>query len=360
MGFLKRNAFLAAALLPLLSCVWSSGEGEKSAEMVYCQFSGGDCKHMSQHVCGESRGDVMDECPLSSSSVRSSSGVRSSSSAVQSSGSRLSSSSLVSLPSSSGSVVSSSSSIVSSSSAALSSATQSSSSSIRSSSSVVSSSSSYVLSSSAKSSSSSVSGGYIGSYGSVSHGGKSYKTVVIGTQTWMAENLNVMHNSGNGESWCYGGQESNCNTYGRLYNWAAAMNLTSSCNSSSCASQVESKHQGLCPSGWHIPTDGEWSTLENNVGGSDTAGKYLKSTSGWNSDGNGLDTYGFSALPGGFRITGGSFFSAGDNGSWWSSSEYTALGAYYRSMVYNDGNAYWGHYGKANGFSVRCVQDNAP
>jgi uncharacterized protein (TIGR02145 family) len=230
-----------------------------------------------------------------------------------------------------------------------------SSSSIRSSSSVASSSSSRASSSSAAASACNQTGVINGS--PVTYGGETYQTVVICGQTWMARNLNVMHNSDNGESWCYGGQESNCNTYGRLYDWVAAMNLPSSCYSSPCASQVKSKHQGLCPSNWHIPTDDEWSTLEDNVGGSDTAGKHLKSTSGWNSNGNGLDTYGFSALPGGYRLTDGLFDYAGNDGYWWSASEYSSGYAYCRYIYYYDVYAYWGYGDKAIGFSVRCVQD---
>jgi uncharacterized protein (TIGR02145 family) len=204
-------------------------------------------------------------------------------------------------------------------------------------------------------SSGSVAGGYTGSYGSVTHGGKSYKTVVIGTQTWMAENLNYSVTG----SVCYNGQESNCGTYGRLYSWATAMDLPSSCNSGSCSGQVQSKHRGICPSGWHIPSDAEWTTLTNYVGSS-TAGTKLKATSGWNSRGNGTDTYGFAAIPGGCGASGGGFGYAGDLGTWWSSTEDGALSAYARVMDYDyEGVGGYG-YGKYYLFSVRCLQDSAP
>ncbi|MDR1830182.1 MAG: hypothetical protein LBQ76_05355, partial [Candidatus Fibromonas sp.] len=150
---------------------------------------------------------------------------------------------------------------------------------------------------------SSSSGSYTGSYGSVYYEGQSYKTVAIGTQTWMAENLNYAPNSGTFIS-C---NTYDCSTYGRLYDWSTAMSLPSSCNSSTCSNQVQSKHRGICPNGWHIPSNDDWDKLfryVDNVSGSGlydspTAGRYLKSTTGWNSGGNGTNQYGFSALPGG-------------------------------------------------------------
>jgi uncharacterized protein (TIGR02145 family) len=200
----------------------------------------------------------------------------------------------------------------------------------------------------------------------VSYGGEIYQTVVICDQTWMARNLNVMHNSGNGDSWCYDDDESNCDTYGRLYNWAAAMNLPSSCNSSSCASQVSSKHQGICPNGWHIPSDSEWKTLIKNVGGS--AGTKLKTTSGWNESDTGwpptgTDDFGFAALPGG---TGGGgdwgsyFFEAGDFGHWCSSTEYNSSNPWYAQIYYDLEVNYRSNFYKTSLCSVRCLQDYAP
>jgi uncharacterized protein (TIGR02145 family) len=177
----------------------------------------------------------------------------------------------------------------------------------------------------------------------------------------MAENLNCDVSG----SWCYGNDPSNCATYGRLYDWSTAMNLPSSCNSSSCASQIQSKHRGICPEGWHIPTNDEWSTLESYVGGSDIAGRKLKATSGWNScgpSGSGSsyvceDAFGFSALPGGYRYADGIFYSAGNYGYWWCASEDDARYACYRNMSYFSDFAYWYYYDKADGFSVRCLQD---
>jgi len=118
-----------------------------------------------------------------------------------------------------------------------------------------------------------------------------YRTERIGDQVWMTENLNCDVSG----SKCYDNKESNCATYGRLYNWATAMNLPAGCNSSICASKINAKHRGICPEGWHIPSDAEWTTLTDYVGY--TAGKYLKAENGWNSGGNGNDMYGFLGYP---------------------------------------------------------------
>lgn len=110
-----------------------------------------------------------------------------------------------------------------------------------------------------------------------SRDGKTYKTVKIGSQIWMAENLNYRTR----DSYCYEDKISNCDKYGRLYTWDAAITA--------------------CPSGWHLPSHAEWETLVTAVGGESGAGTKLKSTSGWLKDGNGSDSFGFSALPAGER-----------------------------------------------------------
>ena len=201
--------------------------------------------------------------------------------------------------------------------------------------------------------------------------GKLYATTTIGTQVWMKENLN--YNAS--DSKCYDNLESNCDIYGRLYNWATAMSFDASCNSSSCSSQVQSKHKGVCPSGWHIPSDANWNTLINYAGGQATAGKKLKATSGWpnsyGENGNGTDNYGFSALPSGFgggckscigHGSDGSFEIVGYRGYWWSATENNARGYeyeavcrtidYYGSDRVSNTNEY-----KVNFLSVRCVKD---
>jgi len=155
------------------------------------------------------------------------------------------------------------------------------------------------------------------------------KIAKIGTQTWMAENLN-RNVSG---SKCYDNNSANCNMYGRLYNWATAMTV--------------------CPSGWHLPTDAEWDVLMTAVGG----GTKLKASSGWNSNGNGTNDYGFSALPGGVGGSDGGFGNVGNVGSWWSATEYNASNAYRLSISYNSSNVDRGYYGKSYLYSVRCVQN---
>jgi uncharacterized protein (TIGR02145 family) len=125
-----------------------------------------------------------------------------------------------------------------------------------------------------------------------SRDGKTYKKVKIGNQTWMAQNLNYQTSSG---SWCYDNNTSNCNTYGRLYNYNAAENA--------------------CPSGWHLPTEREWEILETRAGG-EKAGLFLKARTGWNSGGNGEDDFGFTALSGGYRNDEGNFDGVGSDGIW--------------------------------------------
>ncbi len=165
----------------------------------------------------------------------------------------------------------------------------------------------------------------------LSCGGQTYRTVNINGQVWMAENLNYDASG----SKCYSNGSSNCNTYGRLYNWETA--------------------NKVCPDGWHLPSDSEWTELTDYVGSG--AGTKLKATTGWNSGGNGTDTYGFSALPGGFGFSVGFFFDAGYFGYWWSATEYNSSLAWYRGMYYNDGYVGRNGYIKSYLFSVRCLKD---
>jgi len=188
-----------------------------------------------------------------------------------------------------------------------------------------------------------------------SRDGKSYKTVRIGTQTWMAENLNY-NASG---SVCYDNSLSNCGTYGRLYNWVTAMALDANYNSSNWnEGSGGKKHRGVCPSGWHLPSEWNWIQLRSDALGSDVFGygEKLKSTSGWSSNGNGTDDYGFSALPGGYGA-GSRFFNAGDNGYWWSTSEEGDEDARVSGLKYDDLGIYVIYMPKTFLLSVRCVQD---
>jgi len=132
---------------------------------------------------------------------------------------------------------------------------------------------------------------------------------------------------------CYGNDNANCAKYGRLYNWETA--------------------KTVCPDGWRLPSDAEWTTLTNYVGSN--AGTKLKSTTGWNNNGNGTDTYGFLALPGGSGSN--SENNAGRSGYWWSATEYDSDFAYGRAMD-NGSDVYRNYYGKSLLFSVRCLKDD--
>jgi len=192
-----------------------------------------------------------------------------------------------------------------------------------------------------------------------SRDGRTYRTVKIGTQTWMAENLNyadsiAMPNLA-GNSWCYGNSADSCAKYGRLYTWTGVMNIASSYQSARASSVISSPHQGVCPTGWHVPSGSEWVTLETAVGAS-TAGTALKSASGWYNDGNGTDRYGFSALPGGYYY-GSGFYSVGYYGNWWTATEYGLANAYYWYMDNFYTHVYTNDIDKMHGRSLRCLED---
>jgi len=174
---------------------------------------------------------------------------------------------------------------------------------------------------------------------------------VVGSQTWMAENLNYTADS----SWCYLRNPSYCETYGRLYTWKSAMaGLESS-------GTEPSGVQGVCPSGWHLPSFAEWRTLRDyadaNSGG-DPSGYHLKSTSGWLDDGNGSDAFGLSLTPGGYDPFDHLFEALGTMGTWWSS---TVAGypsaAYYMFIVDSDDYFYSSNTSKKNALSVRCLKN---
>jgi uncharacterized protein (TIGR02145 family) len=197
----------------------------------------------------------------------------------------------------------------------------------------------------------------------VSYGGEDYEAVLIGTQTWMAKNLNYSVSG----SKCIGasGTSGNlvdsggrCGTYGRLYSWAIAMNLPSSCNSSSCASSV----RGICPEGWHIPSHDEWITLTEYAGGFSTAGTKLKAASGWNSSPYdtpiGTDDYGFSALPSSLgNNSDGNFINAGLYGYWWSSTEISSGVSSWFMGFNNVAVSFGGNSDESYLRSVRCIKD---
>jgi uncharacterized protein (TIGR02145 family) len=166
-----------------------------------------------------------------------------------------------------------------------------------------------------------------------SRDGKTYKTVKIGEQIWMAENLNFRTK----DSWCNDNKLSNCSKYGRLYTWNAAIKA--------------------CPSGWHLPSKVEFETLFTAVGGKLTAGKMLKSQSGWYYNGNGIDAYGFSALPAAARNYHGGFSYADKNAYFWSATKLGKYDAFYLYLYYRSETVYLYDYNKDNALSVRCLRD---
>ena len=200
--------------------------------------------------------------------------------------------------------------------------------------------------------------------------GQTYNTVKIGSQCWMKENLNVgtridgannQSNNGTIEKYCYNDDNANCNTYGGLYQWNEMMQYTTT-----------QGVQGICPSGWHLPTDNEWKILEGTVDSQypvgdpewdDTsyrgydAGKNLKSTSGWYNNGNGVNSSGFTALPGGYRNVSGSFYALTVYGYFWSSSEDSGTEAWFRILNYDHDQVARNISDKTNGRPIRCLKD---
>ena len=204
----------------------------------------------------------------------------------------------------------------------------------------------------------------------VTYEGQVYNTIQIFSQCWLKENLNVgtmiegiddMEDNGIIEKYCYNNEPDSCIKYGGLYQWWEMMQYT-----------TQQGTQGICPPGWHIPTDDEWKILEGtvdiqygighsewnnwNLRGFD-AGKRLKSTSGWYSGGNGTDNFGFSALPGGFRYYSGGFYGLEEGTDFWSSAEDGSSNACLRGLGYDYGQVSRNYTNKNHGFSVRCLKD---
>ena len=193
-----------------------------------------------------------------------------------------------------------------------------------------------------------------------------YKTVQIGDQIWMAENLNFAYigvpytyydDTSDSTSWCYDNDPANCTKYGRLYTWAAAMDSVKTGCGFDKTCGLSGIVQGICPTGWHLPDSTEWETLITAVGGGLSPGEALKLQSGWLDDGNGTDAFGFSALPAGYRdILDGAFNRGGDFTVFWTATEVE----YYACSVtlnYFNGIAFMGGFNKGLGHSVRCVKD---
>lgn len=190
--------------------------------------------------------------------------------------------------------------------------------------------------------------------------GNVYKTVTIGTQVWLAENLKVTHfangdtipcitndfgwsNTYQGAYCNYDNSESNSVSYGRLYNWYAVAD-----------------GRNICPGGWHVPTDAEWTVLTNYLSGESVAGGKLKEpgTTHWLSPNTeATNETGFSALPSGTRNGSGSYSNSYNHGYWWTSVSQDSATAWSRNMNYNHANVYRNYDPKTTGFSVRCIKD---
>ena len=203
--------------------------------------------------------------------------------------------------------------------------------------------------------------------GTVTYHGHDYQLVEIGNQCWFRENLKTpiyangdsissglnnaeWSSTNSGATAVHGENASNLETHGRLYNWHAVDDA-----------------RGVCPSGWHVPTDGEWMSLEMELGMSEVAannigwrgtdqGTQMKTTYGWYDGGHGTNSSGFTGLPGGNRASNGYFFNIGSNEYWWSSSP-NGSNSWGRNLSSNLEIVVRNGFSRQNGFSVRCVRD---
>lgn len=170
-----------------------------------------------------------------------------------------------------------------------------------------------------------------------SRDGKTYKIIKIGSQTWMAENLAYKANSG---CWAYDNDTTNIAKYGYLYDWGTA--------------------KDVCPAGWHIPTDTEWSILTDYLGGESVAGGKLKEAdmTHWSSPNTDADnSSGFTALPSGYLMGGGMFVNIGFAGYWWSATKNDAVSVWYRNVNYDKTDVTRYSSLRVDGLSVRCLRD---
>ena len=185
------------------------------------------------------------------------------------------------------------------------------------------------------------------------------QTVTIGTQAWTTKNLDVATYR-NGDvipqvqdqnawaslstgAWCYFNNDaSNGTKYGKLYNWYAV-----------------NDRRGLAPKGFHIPSDAEWTVLTDYLGGTAAAGTKMKSSTGWDANGNGTNSSGFAGFPGGCHSgSSGPLNNIGSDGNWWSATDYHSSGnAWYCCLRSNDGTLDRSFSSKQNAFSVRCLGD---
>lgn len=201
-----------------------------------------------------------------------------------------------------------------------------------------------------------------------------YAWTRIGTQVWMAKNLNYAPTADS--SWCYNNLETNCATYGRLYSWSTAMAVDLVYDSTAWGGS-DVLHQGICPAGWHVPSYAEWVTLVDYAiaNGASTAAEpndNLKANSTLWAANTGVDTYAFAALPSGYYLDKTSlisvgFFGLGSKGTWWAATENLESSSGDTGMNMNTewpvisatGSTGWYYTEKQGGSSVRCVQNVA-
>jgi uncharacterized protein (TIGR02145 family) len=187
--------------------------------------------------------------------------------------------------------------------------------------------------------------------------GNTYQTVTIGSQEWTTENLNVEHYR-NGDvipqvqdkdqwkklttgAWCYyEGNSENGKTYGKLYNWYAVNDT-----------------RGLAPEGWHIPSDAEWATIIEFLGGKDIAGEKMKSTALWTDIKWATNESGFTAIPGGYCDDSYRFKFLGKYGCFWSSTSNTTIASWMRELHHNIKDVKRDTFNKKSGLSIRCIKD---
>ncbi|MFB6342480.1 FISUMP domain-containing protein [Saccharicrinis sp. FJH62] len=204
-----------------------------------------------------------------------------------------------------------------------------------------------------------------------SRDGYVYRIVTIGNQVWMAENLKYLPSVTGPETgsettsyyyvYGYDGTSvedakatTNYGIYGVLYNWTAAMEGFAS------STDNPSGVKGVCPTGWHLPSDAEWEELIDYLGGVDVAGYKMKETGieHWDNPNTGANNESnFTALPGGIRYLNGSFLTIGNHGYWWSATMDNASSAWHRSLVNDYIGVYWDTHYLDDGLSVRCVKD---
>jgi len=208
------------------------------------------------------------------------------------------------------------------------------------------------------------------SCGSVTYGGTIYNSVIIGMQCWMTQNLNIgtailgnqdQTNNAVIEKYCYGNNSANCDVYGGLYQWGEMVQyLNGATNTTSWNPVPTGNVQGICPTGWHLPSDPEWTTLTTYLGGASVAGGPMKEngTTHWYTPNTGAtNSSGFTALPGGYRSYNGTFNYLTYSGLFWSASEYSTTYAWDRSLSYSYADVNATDYNKSYGFSVRCLQN---